>query len=147
MKGRLTDTCRQTLPSVLGRARKLGFDCNLTCEELVVYLQGPTYEDDKMNVDGVLGKDLFLLHEVVEVCVLKRMGYKIGEDTVIKAYSDTYKAHLTALRVELDEARRLGRVDHVERRCRDLNSYLEDHHLPGELTDEVTGLIREYCKG
>jgi len=52
----------------------------------------------------VLGSDILMLHEVAEICTLKSMGYRVDENTIVRAYPDTYREHLEALRVELREA-------------------------------------------
>ncbi len=58
----------------------------MQCRELVEYMQGLTYEEDEIGLDEVLGNDLLLLHETVEICMLKQLGYKIDGGTVIRAY-------------------------------------------------------------
>jgi len=93
----------------------------------------------------VLSSDILMLHEVAEICILKSMGYSIDENTIIRAYSDTYRAHLEALRIELREAREEGLNGWVEVRCRDLQTYLEDPYLPKSLEEVVRGLIEDLC--
>ncbi len=56
----------------------------------------------------------------------RKMVYKLNSEMIIKAYPDTYKAHLEALNVELAYARKQGRTDWINRRFIDLKSYLED---------------------
>ncbi len=63
----------------------------------------------------------------------------------MKAYPDTYRAHLTVMRVEMEEARRKGLADHVRQRCADLHAYLEDPYLPRDLRGEVEAMMREFC--
>ena len=65
----------------------------------------------------------------------------------MEAYPDTYQAHPAALDIELAEAERLGRLDWVARRCRDLASYLDDPFLPLGMEDTVNSLISRYCGG
>lgn len=124
-----------------------GIQCSLTPEELLTYITAPTYEDDKITPAEILSSDLLLLHEVAEACELKGLGYRIDEDIFMKAYPDTYRAHLTAMRVEMEEARRKGLADHVKQRCADLATYLEDPHLPTGMRGDVEELLREFCSG
>ncbi len=119
--------------------------CSLTPNELLTYITAPTYEEDKIAPKEILSNDLLLLHGVAEACELKGIGHEISEDIFIRAYPDTYRAHLAAMRVEMEEARRKGLINHVRRRCVDLSSYLEDPHLPRDLRAEVWELMREFC--
>jgi len=95
----------------------------------------------------VLGSDILMLHEVAEICALKFMGYSIDENTIVKAYPDTYRAHLEAMRIELREASEEGLNEWVRARCRDLQTYLEDPYLLKSLEGAVRNLIEEFCLG
>ncbi|OWJ54914.1 hypothetical protein Pdsh_04200 [Pyrodictium delaneyi] len=135
------------LREVLERLREYGLRCSVSPEELLAYIQGPSYEDDRVTQEEILGEELLLLHEAAEICILKNMGYRITRGTVVEAYPDTYRAHLIALGIELAEAERLGRLDWIARRCRDLASYFDDPHLPSGMEDAVSQLISRYCGG
>ena len=124
-----------------------GIECSLTARELMTYITAPTYEEDKISPTEILSNDLLLFHEVAEACVLKDLGHEISEDIFMRAYPETYRAHLVAMRVEMEEARRRGLADHITRRCADLRTYLEDPYLPGGLRAEVEELMREFCGG
>jgi len=133
------------LASALRILRQYGVHCNISPGELLAYLEGPTYEDDTVRLSDILSNDLFFLHEVAEICLLKRMGYKISRSTVMEAYPDTYYAHLEAINIELAEAREKGRYKWIEMRCRDLTSYLSDPNLPSNLEARIQKLINHYC--
>ncbi len=122
-----------------------GIRCSLTPEELLTYITAPTYEEDKITPEEILPNDLLLLHEVAEACELKGIGHEISEDISMRAYPDTCRAHLAVMRVEMEEARRNGLLDHVRRRCLDLSTYLEDPYLPEDLWAGVEELMREFC--
>jgi len=133
--------------SVLGLLKRYGLGCTVSREELLVYLQAPSYEDNSVDTDTVLSNELLLLHEVAEICLLKKMGHEITQSTIMEVYPDTYRAHLEALRIELNEAMRRGRHDWIRERCRDLESYLGDPNLPAGLERTVHELINEFCTG
>lgn len=122
-----------------------GVQCSLTPRELLTYITASTYEEDKTIPDEVLADDLLLLHEVAEACELKALGHEISGDVFMRAYPDTYRAHLAAIKVEIEEARKNGLINHVRQRCADLFTYLEDPHLPMDLRAEVEELMREFC--
>jgi len=138
--------CEGVLGDVLGLLiSAYGIDCDLTCDELLDYLRGPTYEEDTVGMEEMFSNEFLLLHEVAEACILKSMGYGVGRDTVMKAYPHTYSAHLRAMDVELSEALKRNNLEHVERRCEDLRSYLSDPYLPSDLVGRVRELIVKYC--
>jgi len=94
---------------------------------------GPTYEDEVISVEEIVNNDLLFLHEVIETCVLKSLGYSIDKDTVMRAYPDTYYAHLKAIEIELIEANNRDNRVHIEKRCMDLRTYLDDPYLSKNL--------------
>ncbi|RLG46614.1 MAG: hypothetical protein DRO06_04160 [Thermoproteota archaeon] len=97
---------------------------------MLAYVRGESYEEDAITAEEILRSGLLLLHEAVEISELKRMGFEIGPRTAVEAYPRTYEAHLSAMEVELEAALRVGDLGWVERRVGDLESYLEDEHLP-----------------
>jgi len=131
----------------LNRLSRYGIACSISVDEFSAYLRGPTYSGDRTPAEEVLSSDILMLHEIAEICMLKSMGYSIDENTIIRAYPDTYWAHLEALRVELREAREEGLNEWVKARCRDLRTYLEDPYLPKSLEGVVRSLIKEFCLG
>ena len=135
-----------TLKSVIDKLRRHGLDCEVSLGELLRYLAAPSYEDDRIAVEEVAGNELLLMHEVAEICMLKRLGYRVTENILLEAYPDTYWAHLEAITIELREARRQGRIGWIKRRCRDLTSYLDDPYLPKWLEKRVHSLLDEFCR-
>lgn len=114
-----------------------------TVKELLTYLSAQTYEEDRLRAEDIVRNEYLMLHELVEIAVLKRMGWEITRDVIVRAYPDTYKAHLVAMRAELEFARRRGDRAWLARRLRDLKSYLSDPYLPRELIGEVRRLISD----
>ncbi len=59
--------------------------------------------------NDVLGNEFLLLHEVVEICFLKSMSYRVSPCIILKAYPGTYRARLKAMELGLMEtAERAG---------------------------------------
>ncbi len=125
-------------------AERYGIRCDVSFEELLSYLNAPSYEEDTISLDEILNEEL-LLHEVAEMRFLKNLGYKINRNTILDAYPDTYRAHLEAMNIELAEAKRMGKLDWIMRRCKDLEEYLSDPYLPRDLEPVVHILIGRYC--
>jgi len=64
-----------------------------------------------------------------------------------EAYPDSYKAHIEAMREELEKAKINGEVEWINRRCIDLKSYLDDPLLPKDMAPVIKSIIKEYCSG
>ena len=133
------------LSGILGVLEKYGIQCSVSLKELLAYLEAPSYEEDSIQVDDIFGNELLLLHEVAEICLLKKMGYRISRSVIMEAYPDTYQAHLEALNIELAEAENRGEYGWIIARCESLSSYLEDPYLPPSLKPNVYKLIGRYC--
>ena len=58
-------------------SRKYSIPCRVDADELLVYLNAESYEEDTTSIDEILGNELLLFHELVEICILKSMGYRI----------------------------------------------------------------------
>jgi hypothetical protein len=142
---RLYKVLKSRLSSILKIISKYGIQCNVSPEELLIYLESSTYENDIVRLDNIWNNELLLLHEVAEICFLKRIGYIVSRNIIIEAYPDTYHAHLEALDIELAEAERQGKQDWIIKRCKDLESYLNDPYLPSNLETFVHKLINKYC--
>ncbi len=133
------------LNKILGILLKQKIKCRISDGELLEYLKAPTYEKDLIQLNEILNEELLLLHEVAEVCILKNMGYGISKNIFKEAYPDTYKAHLEALNIELAEAERQSRLDWIDKRCKDLFTYLSDPYLPSNFKDFIHKLTLRYC--
>ena len=110
------------LARVLRLLLKYGVQCDVSPDELAAYLESPTYENNAVKPEEILNNELLLLHEVAEICFLKKMGHVISRNIIINAYPDTYYAHLKAIDVELAEAERQDKSDWIARRCEDLKT-------------------------
>lgn len=71
-----------------------------------------------------------MIHELVEVYELKRMGISIGWETAVRYPSKAYEAHLTAAEVEFSIAGEEGDQGWLERRLRDAECWLRGPQLP-----------------
>jgi len=79
-------------------------ECGVNARELATYILAPIYENEVLSIDDMLSNDYLVVHEIIEILALKSMGYSITSNIVIEAYPGTYKAHLKALRFELQLA-------------------------------------------
>lgn len=134
----------ELLKNICIELNNLGYQCNVSSKELIIYLSQRTYTKELIELDQILSNKYLLLHELVEITLLKNRGYNIVDNILVKAYPDTYEAHLEAIDIELQVAWRNHDIDWIKKRLRDLESYLRDPLLPKELEPKVKELIHKY---
>ena len=100
---------------------------------------------DVITINEIGNIFLLFLLEVAEICILVSWGYTINSSTIVNAYPDTYKAHLIALEIELEETLKDREWGHVRFRHINLESYLNDSLLPNEFKDKVKHLLKQHC--
>ncbi len=125
-------------------SKKYYGNCRIGLKEIVTYLKAPTYTGDKTNINDVFSNPLLLFHEIVEICELKKMGYKITKDIILQHPVECYKAHFIAIEKELELALDKGEIDWIKKRMEDVESYLSDPNLPHFLRKEFQRLLEKY---
>lgn len=78
-----------------------------------------------------LDAPFLVVHEVVEIAEVRRMGLRITRDVIVRNMERINDAHLRATEVELDVAIREADAAHVRSRLQDLESWCEDPLLTG----------------
>jgi hypothetical protein len=79
---------------------KLNYVCDdVTYQELYNYLSGKTPTSDIIDFNHVVGNEYYLLHEIIEICELKKQRINVSGEVVIKYY---HEAHIDALDKELN---------------------------------------------
>ena len=137
------DHVGELLGKVLEKLRAAGYECNVDLDELLLYLNAETPYPD-IPLEDIIGNELLLAHEVVEVCELKRMGLKVTRDVIVKHHDKVYEAHLKAAEIEFKLAEMMGRKDHIKARLRDVEDWCEDPLLPSHLKPECLELLNKY---
>lgn len=113
-------------------------------EEFYQYLTGETPYKEKYLMEDILKSDFLMLHEVVEISELKRMGIPVNKRTVMEFHPKVYEAHLTATDVELSYALRVGDFSWIRTRLEHVRSWKEDELLPPELLPKLELLLKKY---
>lgn len=106
----------------------------ISSREFSDYMTGETPTGDTITLEDVLKSEFFMLHEVAEICELKKMNVPIDKNTVMKLYPKVYEAHLTALDLELTYALDKKDFERFKRRFSDFSSQLDDPYLPPEFS-------------
>ena len=94
-------------------------------------MTGETPTGDTITIADILGNEYLMIHEVVEISELKKMGIPINKQTVIMTFPDpSYGTHYTAIACELDYALSRGDYDWLRFRMKHAESWIEDEDLP-----------------
>ena len=121
-----------------------GIYCNAEPDEFITYLTATSYETDSFTTRDILDNKYLLIHELIEITILKSKGYSIDKEVFKKAFPDSYEAHLDAIDLELYIASKNGDFDWIKKRINDLRTYLDDPLLPIHLVDKVKNIINRY---
>ncbi len=146
------------LEDVVEGARRMlagiGYTCEAGVDDLVSWFEADTVYDQDYGLDKVVRVPLLVVHELVEIENVKRMGLKLTKDVILKNPETVDTAHMRATEVELEVALSIADVDHVRSRLENIASWIEDPSVSdahkGELRairDKVRKALDERCGG
>jgi hypothetical protein len=128
--------------------KKVGYyPADVSAKEFFDYMMGPIFSDDPTTLRDVLGNEYIMIHELVEISELKKIGRKINKHTIMETPKiPFYKAHLNAMETELKYA--LYRRDTFWAKVR-LREHKEsvvddDPNLPEELRLKAKEIYEKY---
>ncbi len=122
--------------------RDRGRSYPVTAEDLMAWLQTDTPYPNPTPCD-LLDNAFLVIHEIVEIDSIRRMGLVITKDVIVKNMEKVNVAHLAAARVEFDVAASYGDVDYLRSRFQDLQGWCEDPLLSAPLRLEYESFRRE----
>jgi hypothetical protein len=102
-----------------------GIECSTTADDLIAWFQAETPYPD-YTLDQVLDQPLLVVHELVEIDEVKKMGLKFTKDVILKNPEAVDRAHCIATLAELRMAFVLGDVEHVRSRMDSIASWIVD---------------------
>ena len=77
----------------------------VSAREFYDFMTGEIFSEDKTTLDDVLGNEYLMVHELVEINELKKMGRTIDKRVIVDSPKTViYDAHLTAMQTELNYA-------------------------------------------
>jgi hypothetical protein len=122
-----------------------GHECSTTADELILWFSADTPFEDT-TLDGVLGRPLIVIHELVEIHHVKRRGLGLTQDVIVKNLEQVDEAHYEAAEVELDIALRLGEMSHVAGRLKDVEQWSIDPTVVPAMKAKYRGMMVRYAK-
>lgn len=128
--------------------KELGYESqHLSPKEFYDYMTGETPTGDTITIVDVLGNDFLIIHEVVEISELKKMGIPIHRRTIMMFHPKVYEAHFTATEYELYYALDKKDYDWLKARINHAKSWLEDDYLPQHLVPRCKAIIKRFSEG
>jgi hypothetical protein len=120
---------------------------DVSAKEFFDYMTGEIFSDDPTTLRDVLGNDYIMIHELVEISELKRMGRKIDEHVIMETPKiPFYTAHLTAIETELKYALYKGDTYWAKIRLKQHKESVldDDPNLPDELRPTAEEIYEKY---
>ena len=119
-----------------------------TAQSIYEMSSGEIFSEDKTTLRDVLDSEFLMVHELVEMSELKKMGRTINKRTIMESPKNMiYGAHLTAMEYELNYALLKRNYSWVEKRLKDHHLVLlDDPHLPEELKPRGIAILERFRK-
>lgn len=121
---------------------------NVSAKEFHDYMTGEIFSDDKITLRGVLNSGFLMVHELVEMSELKRMGRAIDKRIIMESpKAMIYKAHFMAMEYALNYA--LLKTNHswIKTRLEQHKRVLaDDPHLPEKLKPRAQAILERFEK-
>lgn len=121
----------------------------VSAEEFYDYMTGEIFSEDPTTLRDVLGNEYIMIHELVEMSELKKIGRKIDKYVIMETPKiPFYTAHFNAMETELEYALYKGDTYWIKTRLRQhKESILEDDpNLPEELRPRAKQIYEKYHK-
>ncbi|MFX0094751.1 MAG: hypothetical protein ACFFBD_23645 [Candidatus Hodarchaeota archaeon] len=119
---------------------------DISSEELIEYFAGETPSGDVTTLADVLDNQWLLIHELIELSELKRVGLSISFSLLFTHLTDVYEAHVTATEWEFYLAKQMGDEDWIVIRLPLVTSWLNhDPDFPTHLRERLHNLLASYA--
>jgi hypothetical protein len=105
-----------------------GHECQATTEDLILWFQADTPFDEDSGLDKVIGIPLIVVHELVEIDNVKRMGIALTKNAIVDNIEKVDDAHMKAAEVELQIAASMRDVGHLRWRSEHIRMWSEDRY-------------------
>jgi hypothetical protein len=122
---------------------------DVSAKEFHDYMTGEVFSEDKTTLRDVLDSEFLMMHELVEISELKKMGRTINKRVIVESPKTMiYEAHFTAMEFELNYALLKKDYPWIRKRLEEhKTSVLEnDPNLPEELRPRGNAIFERFSK-
>jgi hypothetical protein len=130
--------------------RSIGYVAKeVSAQEFYDYMTGEIFSEDTTTLDDVLGSEYLMVHELVEISELKKMGRTIDRRVIVESPKTViYEAHLTAMECELGYALHKRDRFWVKIRLRHHKESVlnDDPNLPREMRPRAEAIFEQFRK-
>jgi hypothetical protein len=127
---------------------QFGYDAaDVSAKEFYDYMTGEIFSEDPTTLRDVLGNEYIMIHELVEISELKKIGRRIDKRVIMETPKiPFYTAHLTAMETELKYALYKGDTLWAKIRLRQHKESVldDDPNLPEELRPRGEEIYEKY---
>ncbi len=115
-------------------------------QELIDYFEGEAPSGDTITLDDVLQSKWLLIHEIIELNELKKMGLKISASLLFSESEKVNQAHLIATEWKLALAFDAKDFSWIATRLVHIKSWLEDSSISKDSSDRCKAMLAKYSK-
>ena len=130
--------------AAVDKAKEIMADCGIkvevTADQLWDWFQTDLPVPD-VELGEVVIDPLTVIHELVEIDEILKMGLAITKDVIIKNPEKVDDAHLRAAKVELEVAKAIRAVDHMRERILSIEGWCVDKTLSEDRKAEYRRLL------
>jgi len=121
---------------------------NVSVEEFYDWMTGEIFSDDKTSLREVLDSEYLMIHEVVEISELKKMGRRIDKRVIVESPKTViYEAHFYAQEFEMDYALIKKDYSWLRHRLKHHKSVVfDDPNLPDSMRPRALEIYRKFKK-
>ncbi len=132
------------------KTRQLGYAAeDISAQEFYDYMTGEIFSEDKTSLRDVLDSEFLMVHELVEMSELKKMGRTINKRVIVESPKIMiYEAHFTAMELELNYALLKKEYAWISTRLEAHQATVleDDPHLPEELRPQGHVIFERFSK-
>lgn len=135
---------RDEIEAAVSKAKELMLECGLdvdtTTDELIEWFDTDIPVPD-IALDDVVLDPLLVVHELIEIDEVLKMGLKLARDVIRKNPEKVDDAHLKAATLEMKIAHGIGAAEHLADRIGDLESWCANKSLSDRRRAEYGRLL------
>jgi DNA-directed RNA polymerase subunit F len=144
------DEIRSKIKMAKTELKRVGYAAmDVSPQEFFDYMTGEIFSEDPTTLRDVLGNEYIMIHELVEISELKKVGRTIDKRVIVDSPKTTiYTAHFAAIEAELSYALQEGDTYWARWRLKThKTSVLDaDPNLPEEMRPRAEEIFKRFSK-